>query len=573
MSMTDKVNVANSHFKLTVRLLLVTLPIIFTVSFLYPIVLSGLSGDDIPNSMRSAVLRINDWSRWEYIKLAVSQWKTNEGRFFPVSAIENVFMFDLIHSVTLYKVVQLSITVAMLVIAAFVATKITDSPRSFVLMLFVLLSCLQTRNWFDPTLSFGLLLQSVQIKILICICSICFFLNEQRKGRLWILASGVVFWSLALLQYEVVVTLFPGLVFLIFLRLGSQHDKRIATFALGIPTAIYLTYIFRLRSGVTASSTYTVHTDLAITSITYIKQLSGALPFSAIIWSRGARALQTSVSLLPLLLLFLLAATVVLVVSLRSSLAVVSTRNSFALFIIGLNFLLGPGITTALSLRWQSEVAWGLSYLSVSFAYTGFAFVSVSTLCLVAKLVKPQSLTYKLGLSFFCLFFSSAAISNHVLLRDNVSASQGSKKQRDSYELAVKSGFLAQIPDSSIVVHSSYSENSWVNSYFTEWLNGPKGLVFVSSQEEASSICKPELPFKRCPIIFHLEYLSPHHLVPALSLKVLDSNQNVFAPSFYGGELLNKDLQELCAPFGSYFKVRKNTYSCSEHSQHMHSTR
>ena len=562
--MEDELKAANSYFKITIQFFMAAVPIIFTVLFLYPIALSGLSGDDIPNSMRSAVLRINNWSRWEYIKLAVSQWKTNEGRFFPVSAIENVYMFDIIHSVSLYKAFQLFITVLMLTVAAIVVTKITETPKSFVLVLFVLVSCLQTRNWYDPTLSFGLLLQSVQIKILFCIYSLCFFLNERGKRGIWFLACGIVLWILALLQYEVVVTLFPGLVLLIILRLGNKHHKRIAIFALGIPTAIYISYVFRLRSGIAASSTYTVNTDLAVSSITYLKQMSGALPFSAIIWSRGARSLQASLSVLPLCLLFLLTATVFLAIRLRSSLLVVSTRNSIVLLVLGLNLLLGPGLTTALSLRWQSEVAWGLSYLSVSFAYTGIAFVSLAILFLASRLVKPNSAISKFVFSAFCLFFALAAISNHVLLNDNVSASKGSKEQRDSYELAVRGGFLSSIPDSSIIVYSSYSENSWVNSYFTEWLNGPRKLVFVSTPEEALSVCNPEVLYKRCPMIFVLEYLSTHDLPSSLSLKVLSTNINQGLNMFYGRELLDKDLQELCSPLGTFLLVGKNTYSCSD---------
>ena len=529
-------------------LFFLAVPIICTAALLYPIALSGLSGDDIPNSMRSAVLHVNNWSRWDFIKLTITQWRTNEGRFFPISSIENVFMFDFIHSVAIYKILQLLVTILVLAIAAATLGKIVKDQRVFVLALFVLVSCIQTRNWYDPTLGFGLLLQSVQIKILLCIFALSCFLEETGRRRFCYLAFSVSLWIMALLQYEVVVTLLPALVGLVIIRSENRFGKVIAFLTIGLPTAVYLYFVNRLRSGVSASSAYSIHIDLASVSITYLKQLSGAIPFSAAIWSRGASSILASLSDLPLYLLFLISATVCLALSLQSSLRDISNKSLVILLIIGANFILGPAITTALSLRWQSEVDWGLSYLSVSFAYTGVAFVAVAVMSILSKMCRGRTLLSVAITSSFLVFFTLSAVSNYALLTDNALATQVSREQRNIYESAVKEGFMSDIPDKSVIIYAAYNENSWVNSYFTSWLGGPAEISFVNSLEDAHQLCSTNAFLKKCPPKFLLEYNSIQNSRFVLSLIQLDDNHKVsnVKHRFFAQRVLPGDFESLC---------------------------
>lgn len=544
-------------------LFFLAVPIICTAALLYPIALSGLSGDDIPNSMRSAVLHVNNWSRWDFIKLTITQWRTNEGRFFPISSIENVFMFDFIHSVAIYKILQLLVTILVLAIAAATLGKIVKDQRVFVLALFVLVSCIQTRNWYDPTLGFGLLLQSVQIKILLCIFALSCFLEETGRRRFCYLAFSVSLWIMALLQYEVVVTLLPALVGLVIIRSENRFGKVIAFLTIGLPTAVYLYFVNRLRSGVSASSAYSIHIDLASVSITYLKQLSGALPFSAAIWSRGASSILASLSDLPLYLLFLISATVCLALSLQSSLRDISNKSLVILLIIGANFILGPAITTALSLRWQSEVDWGLSYLSVSFAYTGVAFVAVAVMSILSKMCQGRTLLSVAITSSFLVFFTLSAVSNYALLTDNALATQVSREQRNLYESAVKEGFMSDIPDNSVIIYAAYNENSWVNSYFTSWLGGPAEISFVNSLEDAHQLCSTNAFLKKCPPKFLLEYNSIQNSRFVLSLIQLVDNHKVsnVKHRFFAQRVLPGDFESLC-PDKKPLPDIDNIFSC-----------
>ena len=493
--MDEEVEVSNSFFRKTKLSLLVFVPTVFATVYLYPIANSGLSGDDIPNSMRSAALQANDWTRWEFIKLSISQWKNNEGRFFTVSTIENVFIFDLIHSVAIFKFLQLFVTVLLLVLAAGFITKVVGSKKLFPLVLFLLLSCVQTRNWYDPTLGFGLLLQSVQIKILACLYALYYSLQGRENRWFWYLGGCAALWVAALLQYEVVITLFPTLVIMIILLPSKRFHKLVALVAIGLPTVIYVLYVIKLRAGIAASAAYSIKPDLGLTSLTYLKQLSGAVPFSAVIWSRGAGSLLVDLSELPLLHLFLLTATVCLAITFRQNLSELSSRRVLLVFIVGLNFVLGPNITTALSSRWQNEVAWGLSYLSISFSYTGVALVAFSVLFVISRWTINRSVLFSTALCLFLAVFSLSAVSNNGLLDDNAKSTGFAREQRDLYELAVKEGFLSQVPNGSVIVYSSFDANSWINDYFTSWLGGPKEIVFSKSGEDLQTKCNPNVLF------------------------------------------------------------------------------
>ena len=545
---------------------LAVVPTTFVAFFLYPISQSGLSGDDIPNSMRSAVLQTNGWTRWEFIKLAIIQWKNNEGRFFPISTIENVFIFDLIHSVFLYKFLQLFITIALIILAAAFIAKLLGSWRIFPLAIFVTLSCLQTRNWYDPTLGFGLLLQSVQIKILFCLYGVVNFLRIEKRRAYFYFFGSALLWVMALLQYEVVVTLIPTLVIFVFLFPGDNLRKKFASGLFVAITSIYIWSIFQLRAGVSASAAYTINSDLGTVTLTYLKQVSGGIPFSAIIWSRGAESPVAALIRLPFFLGLVLVATIVLSAFFRSSLVEVTNRLTLILFIIGINFCFGPAITTALSVRWQNELAWGLSYLSVSFVYTGIAFISISAIIFILKASRGIPLVGTILFGLFVGIFALSAVSNHALLDINANATKHMREQRDLYDLAIREGFFSLVPDNSVVIYPSFNENFWINGYFTEWLGGPDDLVFVQASEDARKKCNSNLLFVSCPKSFYLEYKSTNTSKLILSLSELDSKtyDSHLSHRFFGQHISVEDLKTICPNPTKNNTKKGKMFSCRE---------
>jgi hypothetical protein len=319
-----------------------------------------------------------------------------------------------------------------------------------------------------------------------------------------------------------------------------------------------------VRAGINTSPAYTINTDLGVVFLTYVKQLSGGMPFSAIVWARGSDSFLVSMSELPFLYLLLLSATMVLAVRCRSYLVEVSSQRAVILLVIGLNFVLGPALTTAISVRWQNEVQWGLSYLSVAFTYTGAAFIALSILIMVSKVSRARPLLFTILMSLFIFLFGLSAISNHNLLENNVSKTKISRERRDLYESAIRKNFFAEVPDESVIIYPSFDENYWVNDYFTEWLGGPKRLIFVRTGTEAKTRCASTDLLKQCPNTFFLEYVEMSPTLLALSLTDLGSSETNFQTSqhFFVMGLDRLDWQKLCNRVVDEVKSKGDKIKC-----------
>ena len=250
----------------------------------------------------------------------------------------------------------------------------------------------------------------------------------------------------------------------------------------------------------------------------------------------------------------------------RSNLVEVTNRSALILFIIGINFCCGPAITTAISVHWQNEVDWGLSYLSVSFVYTGIGFISISALTFGLKTSAKRPTNSIVLFSLFMGIFSLGAVSNYELLNSNVSATKDAREQRDLYELAIRHGFFSLVPDKSIVVYPSFDENFWINNYFTEWLGGPKGLVFVQTSGDAQKQCDSNVLFVRCPKTYYLEYESTNTSVLVLSLSELNSKtyDSHLSHRYFGQHLGVDDLKTICPNPTQNNTKNGKMYTCSE---------
>lgn len=454
---------------------------------LWPLTSSALQGDDIPNSMRSAVLKITGQSKWESISSGVAQWLRNEGRFFPVSAIENVYLFSAIHSVALYKFVQWLTLIFLILIVGWFVGAIANSKAAWIVVGAGALAALQTRNWYDPTFGFGLLLQSVAIKVFLS--AILFRYSLVKQNQLW-RALSLLLWIAALLQYEVVITLLP-----IFLLVGMMTTSRRwyqviwATTPHITSASVYFLVSQVMRQGKHVTPAYTTNSDLGVVLPTYARQLSSSIPFSAQIWKISPRSLIESMSVISLFIFTGLVIIGVIAVQDELSERSISRKTILGLFLIGLNLVLGPGLPTSLSLRWQDEVSWGLGYLPVFIQYVGFSIILASLVLWLASSRRGSS-THRRLLAIVLAICALSATANRRLMLDNVLAQQPSRESRALYETAVRVGLFADVPAGSIVQSPLSDPNSWVNSYFTIWLGGPSDVVFVRTKEERQTYCQ-----------------------------------------------------------------------------------
>ena len=73
-----------------------------------PVLRTPFWGDDEPNSQRAATLSYFQMRALRYVWNSTSDWIRSEGRFFPVSAFENVFIFTNVGSRWSYKLISVA---------------------------------------------------------------------------------------------------------------------------------------------------------------------------------------------------------------------------------------------------------------------------------------------------------------------------------------------------------------------------------------------------------------------------------------------------------------------------------
>lgn len=471
---------------------------------LWPITSSALHGDDIPNSMRSAVLKFTGESRWQHISSAVGQWLQNEGRFFPISAIENVYLFSTVHSVAVYKFVQWMTLICLVLVMTWFVRLLSGSNGVLPVIAFGVVAALQTRNWYDPTFGFGLLLQSVALKVFLS----AIFLHYWITGRRCLFwgALSLILWTTALLQYEVVITLLPILGVVALMSSTKRISRR---FVVVMPhlviSVIYLVISQLLRDGKAVSPAYATNTDLHTVVPTYARQLSASVPFSAHLWNVTPATVIGATSVVALAIFGSLGVLATKTLSCDAEINSSRDHGIIGLFAIGINLIVGPGLPTSLSLRWQAELSWGLGYLPVFLQYLGVALVIVAVI-LWLRTRTQLVVVLRCILTLVVALCAISATANRTLLIENVRAQEPARWSREFYEASVRMGFFDQVADGSIIESSVSDPNSWISNYFTLWLGGPNNLTFVKSGEDRKSLCEVENCQNRS--VFSLEPLN-----------------------------------------------------------------
>ena len=175
---------------------------LFLISFLYyffPLVSSGLIGDDAYNSQTNGRLIDEDLNIFEFYYREAFSWYWNNGRLFPIS-IGMYFLFHIIENVVLIKTYYLTLILLNLIIFYNIILNFTYSKKfSFFIIIFIFTS-VQFRLWHDPILSFHGLLQTLTLFFFL---SIYFFQKYYLHKKLIYINLSAFFYFLSLLTYEV----------------------------------------------------------------------------------------------------------------------------------------------------------------------------------------------------------------------------------------------------------------------------------------------------------------------------------------------------------------------------------
>jgi hypothetical protein len=470
---------------------------------LWPVLRSPFVGDDVPNSQRSAFLQAAHQSPWSYIRDSIREWVQSQGRFFPVSAIENVYLFDTIHDRVLYKLVQVGAVVVVLALAGILAGLLSRDKWVGVTTAAMVIPTFQLRHWHDPILSFGVLLPSVTIKVLASWCALVLALRSRRRSvTVGLLAVASISWTAALLQYEVVYLLSPFAALIAWAAATRGWRLRVAAIAaVTAPALVCGMYVASLGQGSAPSAAYALRLDTAYIAPALIHQTVGAVPMSVAVL-RGAGAPGVATSLSQSVGWGLVACTLtfgVLAISFRR-IGRLERRGVVAMFGLGVALFVLPALPIAVSAGRQDDLTWGLAYLPVFIQGVGFGLAAGSLFALgragVRRLQSGRPSVWFAAVSW------SVAMSMFAVVGLTVAtASSGNRWATDQYmplrnwqeafDAAIRDGLLDDLPPESIITSPTADGWFWSNGPYVRWRGGPV-LTFVQQVPDGSAPCEGE---------------------------------------------------------------------------------
>jgi hypothetical protein len=463
------------------------------VWLLWPVLGTAFVADDIPNSQRSAGLAAANESLLDFTFRLTRQWMKNEGRFFPVSVFENALIFHTVHSRFIYKSLELLFLVVLALSLAALVKLISQSWRTSLLAVVFFSVALQVRVWYDPTISFGLLLPSTGIKAVTALCLVVLGIRSTTTRHSYVyFGTAFILWSLALMQYEIVLLLSSVAVLIAFHETSQSKVKRtIGVLSVATPSLIFLGISRLIRSGVVASPAYATNLELSAISRTIKYQVLGAVPLT-VPYSRvdGRFGVWGSISRLSLDQIVLGALFAAVIVYLVCTIEYQPLKTRLFLICSGLCLLVLPAGPTSLSVRWQTEVGPGHAYLPVMLQYLGTALLLLSVAIelrqLAARVFRNESLAKSTAIAVVGTVIAVASIGAISTNRSGIEFTRDSYKgfriEREIFEAATRRGLIDESLRNGVLLSAAYDPALWVNRDYVSWLGGPSIATFGRPQ-------------------------------------------------------------------------------------------
>ena len=435
-----------------------------------PLLRSPFWGDDEPNSMRAAVLQFTNERPIAHIWRMANAWRIAEGRFFPVSAFENAYIFLWFHSRVPYKTLQVLIVLVVAIAVGLLVRAAGLGRISAQLGAVTVLTVIQIQLWFDSTMGFGLLLQSLTLKLLV-VASLSFVLctstGVATTVSLWVLSTSI--WTLAVFQYEVVIFVWPALVVAVLLYPTNWRRRLLALSSSTIPTIAGVITAVILRAHVITSEGYTISLFTKGFWKAFAQQIVAAIPLSSTVllhqkgWSTRAWPV------------FLIATTTLLLLLLpmREHWSRPRPRAVLSLLSFGIGLLVLPAVPVAISLKWQTQLSWGHGYLAVFIQYVGVAIILATALASLQGFMEKKSRVIRTLCAVLAAAVLGGVAGAHAAgIESVVNAVEPITWKRELFEEAVRDGFFNEIPSGASIISSSYNPNGWFNPWYYQWLGG-----------------------------------------------------------------------------------------------------
>ena len=451
---------------------LVTGALVHSLLILWPIVGSAFSADDTFDSMVPMQLRFTGQSAWSFITQYTSNWATNEGRFFPGAATIGVFSHYFFTERSEYKVVQLVAALIAIAIFGYFVAKLFRSVSGGIVAVLIVNTCMQMRVQYDALFQFSLQQPSV---IILIFSSLSFYLSGIRTGNNVKLFSAAIIYLMALLTYETTLLLWP--LFPLILLIERPKKYRLAfSSTLLFPTVVALNLLW-LRSKVSSNTPgYVSNFSSGVFTSTFLKQAVGSVPmsYSEIRPSGFLESFPRHIHLASVPWLIAVALSMIVLSFAVSLFRTLGHRENLLVILLGLLMWAVPALVIAQTVRWQEELSWGNSYITVFQSSFGFALVFIGLISEVKLLLFHSHRIIRIGLCMVLVFITALSTSS-VMTNNSRAVSQfnpGYLWPRDTFEKSIRDGVFHDVPTGSKVL--ALTAEWWFNAPLVSWFGGPK---------------------------------------------------------------------------------------------------
>lgn len=450
---------------------------------LKPIIQSPFSGDDTFDTMVPMQLRYSGQSPWSFIHQYVTNWSTQEGRFFPVAAIVGFYSHYLFPGRTEYKIAQILIVLIALLFFGMVIYKLFKSFHAGIIAVVILNTALQMRVPFDPLFQFSF--QQPSLVIMLCV-SLWLFIDGVRKSKYWILGLSAIFFLLALLTYESTILFWP--IYLIII-LVERPKKYMSTIFISAAPAIGvgLNLLYLRSKTLSTSSGYTSNFELLPMFKTFGKQAIGSIPLSYSQLRTPPFLEPFPDHLHPSSILWLVAVGVSVTVISTAIIKVRTSSHRLNLWsiAIGMMLWLTPALVVGQTSRWQNEVVLGNAYISWFQGALGFSLVLTGSILeirlLTSRRYRPAAIFVGVVFALVVGVATSAVVTNNP--RAVAQFNPGYLWPRETFESAIEVGVFDEVgPENKVL---ALGAEWWLNAPFIYWWGGPR-INEVISQRSTS---------------------------------------------------------------------------------------
>lgn len=430
---------------------------------------------------------------WQYAYTAIVDW-IHRGRFFPLAAYA-IVVFYYFGSVTAYRLLFIVTICFSVWLFGILIREMTGSRQfSYFSMLGMGLMFQVVTNYHSPILSFHMFMP---VMMSVLLGTLIFLQRYLTHGKRINLAFSILCYTSGLLLYEVAFTYIAIAGCLIWYS-KKQFWPSIKTTCLYLPSlgAVGAINIWVKMHHASGYEGITVSMDPAVILQTFAKQSVAALPLSNYLFTKNntdyshspypysISAFLQNLTVRDLLLAALFICLMVYL--LRTTRFDWSEKvKDWRFLLFALSLWLCPGCLISLSAKYQSELYWGVSHISVYLAWFGMLLVLLWLSSAVYRLlVRTKLLKHKTAIwmkSIVTIALAMVLVLEQQNMGIAIQQTQAYWRfPKEAYAAATDNQLLAQLPEGTTLV--SMTNYAWNGpTFYTEY--NPVVLNSISQQQ------------------------------------------------------------------------------------------